>query len=734
MRSGNGKLERALYGASRRLLSKAALSAITIPVVILALFSLTIFRFASRQYLAFLFALATVVLPLILIFAISYVARQRRLLRRLEAWYAADRDPGSQADRAMAVRLQREIDRSSYEHASFVGAGIFLSIALGVIFFGGYAGFTPYTSVAYIGLGALLALTDFFVTLFISHREMRPLLRLFLADCEGFGYHAAAGIGRRLAVFSLVILLLTLGTTWIASSYISSDMLRREMEERGRDNVRLLAGELDMLVEEGASQQSLEEAASALALSDDERVALYDGRGKEVFSFTLGDVGDDLWVELGAVAGEGKGTVVSRFGQDGNREYLVTSAPLELNQGWTLYRVDLPETSFRALWRLSPTMLLLLFIGLGIAAYLTLLMSRNLAEPINRLVRTCRVVATGDLAVEVPVDSLDDLGELASSYSEMLRSLRHISGELRETSGEVSEGADSIVAVSEQIMAAIEELNALVQDLSGQIEHEVEQIRNIEETMTSVADTISMSHAKASQSYEISQDAEKLVLEGREHARDAVEKIAEFKNILDESMGAVFSLGESSQKIGTIVDIITRIADQTNLLALNAAIEAARVPEFGKGFAVVADEVKKLAREAAGSAQRIHDLVGVIQNDVETAKGLMEKGTMGMFVGMETVERTDTSLASISEVVNRMARMVGSIAEASSRELHESEKLAESLDVMKDQLESTSEAYEEIGASTEEQTAVTTELTGTAERLSEIANRLQDMVAHFKIS
>jgi methyl-accepting chemotaxis protein len=728
------EIEQALYSASRRLLLKAALSAITIPVVILALFSLTIFRFSSSQYLIFLLALAAVVVPLVIIFAVTYMSRQRRLLRRLGAWYEKERDPGSQEDRAMAVRLQKEIDSSSYEHALFVGMGIFLSLALSVLFFGKYADFTAYTSVAYISLGVLLALIDFFITLFISHREMRPVLSMFLADSAGFGFHAAAGIGKRLAAFSIIILLLSLGVAWIASSYISSDMLRSEMEDRGRDNVRLLACQLDPLIEEGASRRELEEVAAGLALSDSERLVVYDDRGGEFFAFSRGTIGENIWEEQSEAMRDEGDSVISRFELAGNREYLLTGAPLTINEGWALQRIDQPNTSFRALWRLSPTMLLLLIIGLGIAAYLTLLMTHNIADPLKRLVKTCRVVATGDLAVEVPVDSLDDFGELSSSYSEMLRSLRHISGELRSTSGQVSEGANSIVAVSEQIMAAIEELNALVQDLSGQIEYEVSQIRNVEGIMGSVAETISMSHAKASQSLEISQDAEKLVMEGREHAHDAVEKIAEFKDILDESMNAVLSLGESSLKIGTIVDIITRIADQTNLLALNAAIEAARVPEFGKGFAVVAEEVKKLAQEAAGSAQRIHDLVRIIQDDVEAAKSLMEKGTMGMYVGMETVERTDSSLMSISDVVNRMARMLGSIAEASSRELDESEKLADSLNAMKNQVESTADAYEEIGASSEEQTAVTTELTGTAEKLSEIANKLQEMVANFKIS
>ncbi|MGQ9537206.1 MAG: hypothetical protein ACUVT4_08275 [Actinomycetota bacterium] len=113
----------------------------------------------------------------------------------------------------------------------------------------------------------------------------------------------------------------------------------------------------------------------------------------------------------------------------------------------------------------------------------------------RRLVRCCRVVATGDLNVEVPVDSLDDLGELSSSYAERLEYLRDVSLGLRKTTGEVNEGAESIVAVFEEIMAAIEELNALVQDLSRQIEDEALRIREVEEMMLGVGETISMSHS-----------------------------------------------------------------------------------------------------------------------------------------------------------------------------------------------------------------------------------------------
>ena len=735
MEEASPRLEDIFRAASRRLMLKASLSAITLPIVVLALFSLTIFRFTSRQYLIFLLAIAAVVIPLAVLLGLFYFAMQRRQLRRLMAWYGRVRDPRSQDDRDLTLRLQQDLSSSSFKHGALVALGIFLSLALSVIFFGGLAGFTLYTSVCYITMGFLMALTDFFITVFISQREMRKVLEKFLADCKAFGYHASVGIGVRLAAFALAILVLTIGITWIASSYQSYDLLKQETRKRGADNVSLLAGRLDVLIDEEATTGELEEAARNLSLSDNERLAIYNPRGTAVYEIRLGEVADSAWNELlQERAGEDDHATVSRFEQLGSKEYLLTGAPLAINEGWTVARVDIPEIAFHALGRMSPTMLLLLLVGAGVSAFLTLLLSHNITDPIKRLVRICRVVGTGDLAVDVPVDSLDDVGELSSSYSEMLGSLRQISRNLLETSGEVSEGAENIVAVSEEFMAAIEELNALVQDLSGQIEHEVEQIRNVEDVMGSVAETISMSHAKASQSYEISQDAEKLVIEGREHAREAVEKIGDFKDMLDESMEAIISLGESSLKISTIVDIITRIAEQTNLLALNAAIEAARVPEHGKGFAVVADEVKKLAQEAAGSAQRINDLVRVIQKDVETAKNIMEKGTIGMYVGIETVDRTDHSLVSISGVVDQMARLAGAIADASSQEMDESERLAESLEQMKNQVESDAQSYEEIGASSEQQTAATMELANTAARLSDIAHKLYDMVAHFKTS
>lgn len=79
------------------------------------------------------------------------------------------------------------------------------------------------------------------------------------------------------------------------------------------------------------------------------------------------------------------------------------------------------------------------------------------------------------------------------------------------------------------------------------------------------------------------------------------------------------ALATSSEKIGEVVDLITRIAGQTNLLALNATIEAARAGEAGKGFAVVAQEVKELAGETSHATEEIVAQVATIRSDSEAA-------------------------------------------------------------------------------------------------------------------
>ena len=69
--------------------------------------------------------------------------------------------------------------------------------------------------------------------------------------------------------------------------------------------------------------------------------------------------------------------------------------------------------------RLVATALIFMF---GI--FLTIFLARRYTDPINRLAQGVKKVSAGDLSVTFPVESTDEIGELAESFNEMVEQLR----------------------------------------------------------------------------------------------------------------------------------------------------------------------------------------------------------------------------------------------------------------------------------------------------------------------
>jgi twitching motility protein PilJ len=191
------------------------------------------------------------------------------------------------------------------------------------------------------------------------------------------------------------------------------------------------------------------------------------------------------------------------------------------------------------------------------------------------------------------------------------------------------------------------------------------------------------------------------------------------RETIQDTSKRIKRLGESSQEIGNIVELIEEIAEQTNILALNASIEASRAGESSRGFAVVADEVQKLAERSATATRKIEVLVSTIQSDTNEAVVSMERSTTDVVGGALLAENAGAALEEIEQVSHQMAVLIQNISETG----RDQNKLATAIN--KNML-----VLRQIAAKT---TQSTTQTSAAIRKLSELASQLRETVRGFRL-
>jgi methyl-accepting chemotaxis protein len=142
----------------------------------------------------------------------------------------------------------------------------------------------------------------------------------------------------------------------------------------------------------------------------------------------------------------------------------------------------------------------------------------------------------------------------------------------------------------------------------------------------------------------------------------AVDDMQKITTAVQQVSDVIGTLGEQTERISNIVNVIREVADQTNLLALNAAIEAARAGEQGRGFAVVADEVRKLAERTAAATGEIATMIAAIQDSAHIAVGRMGEAVKEANAGAHLAQDAGQSIRAIRDGANRVATAFQDIA------------------------------------------------------------------------
>lgn len=360
----------------------------------------------------------------------------------------------------------------------------------------------------------------------------------------------------------------------------------------------------------------------------------------------------------------------------------------------------------------------LLILGIILAGFMTLVISRSITRPLSAVVTAGESIAKGVLPEkEIDETGKDELARLSSVFNHIIQSLSEKCMQLSEIAdGDLTIDIHSL-SEEDQFAKTFEKMLESLNSTLGQIQNSSKQVTNGSHQLSQISQNLA---SGASEQAATLEEIESSIVEvtnqadkNAQNAQEAQKRAGESSRTAQKGHAQILKIVEAMKKINTsadsisaIIKTINDIAFQTNLLALNAAVEAARAGQYGKGFAVVAEEVRSLAQSSAHSAA--------------STTAQVEEAIQNITIGNELVEETAEEFKSILESSSQLVTIVESIST-------ESEKQALGLEQINKALVQVDQVVQNNAASAEENASMSEEFSAQSETL-------QSMVKRFKLA
>jgi twitching motility protein PilJ len=342
----------------------------------------------------------------------------------------------------------------------------------------------------------------------------------------------------------------------------------------------------------------------------------------------------------------------------------------------------------------------------GAAAYF---LYRDVSRPLAKLQDTIDKVSAGDYEARAGLTTDDELGQLATNFDRLLderiaaqrkaedenlqlnnsviailesvnllsqRDLTVRAPVTQDVLGTVSDSINALTDETAQVLQGVNRIAGQVAQASGKVqaqaalvsrtaEDERGDVSRMVDSLTDATQTMNQISALAEQSNLSAEQATQATDSALETVNGTVKGMESIRETIAETEKRIKRLGERSQEISGIVNLINTISERTHVLALNASMQAAVAGEAGRGFAVVAEEVQRLAESSRNATQQIATLVNNIQLETNETISTVNR-TIGQVVqGSEQAQRAGEQMRRTQEITNQLVAQVRRIADAS---------------------------------------------------------------------
>lgn len=340
-----------------------------------------------------------------------------------------------------------------------------------------------------------------------------------------------------------------------------------------------------------------------------------------------------------------------------------------------------------------------------VVSVIGILIARSIVVPLRQAVGLAQSVADGDLTNSIEVGGKDEVGEMMQALKTMNDSLNSLIKQARTSSDHVSQAAAELATASAQVATGSQQQNDAASSMAAAVEEMTVSINHISD--------------RARDAEGVSRESSQLAAQGGEVIQNMVAEMQRIAQAVNAASDTIMDLGQQSEKISGVVQVIKEVAEQTNLLALNAAIEAARAGEQGRGFAVVADEVRKLAERTSQSTIEISDMIGKVHDGVQAATQSMQTGVELVREGVAQAGQAGEAVMQMNNGSQRVLDTINDISAALQQQSAASNEIAQNV--------------ERIAQMADENNAAVEETSRTAQYLESLATDLHGTVGRFRV-
>lgn len=312
----------------------------------------------------------------------------------------------------------------------------------------------------------------------------------------------------------------------------------------------------------------------------------------------------------------------------------------------------------------------------AILVFIVITIKKNVIDGINEINNKMDIISSGEIDLEVNVNTSPEFTALSSGINNMLSSIKERMKQSEHENIEKQKLFVNIAKIADNISSHSKSMENISHNVSNGASTQSATIQQLSAAFESISKQVSETTDAAENANKISENTTNQLHKGME--------------MIDEMHKSMTKIGDASNKINNIVKTISDIAFQTNILALNAAVEAARAGEHGKGFSVVADEVRNLATMSANAVNGTASLIQETLETVDEGMKIANQTSEQLHEMAEGFIKSDELIHEISTAANEQARefneisasvsQISNVVQANAKVAYEAEEASKKLD------------------------------------------------------